>query len=361
MLVSVNGVRLFVDVENAGLVPEGAGMREKPVLLLLHGGPGFDHSAFKPRFSGLSDVAQIVYVDQRGNGRSEDGDPAAWTLAQWGDDVKGLCDALGLVRPVVLGMSWGGYVAQAYATRHPDHPGKLVLASTVAKVDFPAIFKRFEELGGPQIARIAESYWTAPTAEKRAEYFRHCVPFYRRKPVDPDKLRRVLVRNDTALHFNGPGNEQGHMDFRSALGRVACPVLVMAGAHDPLVPPGVGEALVAARPRALRVLRGKRPRLVRRRAGARLRGLAGVHRGGITRQRQACPLDPFGKGHGHLPIRMGEWRAGRRSRTRIGGRGTGAERPAAGATRFCRVPSLDGGDDLGYSARIATGSRFGVG
>ncbi|KMO32421.1 hypothetical protein VQ03_26395 [Methylobacterium tarhaniae] len=248
MLVAVNGIRLFVDVENAGLVPAGDAMREKPALLLLHGGPGFDHSAFKPLFAGLSDVAQVIYVDHRGNGRSEDGDRSAWTLAQWGDDVKGLCDALGLVRPIVLGMSWGGYVAQSYATRYPDHPGKLVLVSTAARVDFPAIFERFGQLGGPDVARIAETYWTAPTAERRAEYFRTCVPFYRRRPVDPARLRRVLMRDDTALHFNGPGNEQGRMDFRPALGRVRCPVLVMAGEHDPLVPPSVSEALVAALP-----------------------------------------------------------------------------------------------------------------
>ncbi|KMO13814.1 alpha/beta fold hydrolase [Methylobacterium platani] len=248
MFVAVNGVRLFVDVENAGLVPDGGTMREKPPLLLLHGGPGFDHSAFKPLFSSLSDVAQVVYYDHRGNGRSEDGDRAAWTLAQWGDDVKGLCDALGLVRPVVLGMSFGGYVAQAYATRYPDHPGKLVLVSTAARVDFPAIVERFRGLGGGEVARIAETYWTAPTAERRAEYFRTCVPFYRRRPVDPARMQRVPVRNDTALHFNGPDNEQGRMDFRPALGGVRCPVLVMAGEHDPLVPPSVGQALVAALP-----------------------------------------------------------------------------------------------------------------
>ncbi|WP_209437030.1 alpha/beta fold hydrolase [Methylobacterium variabile] len=81
MFVTVNGVRLFVDVENAGLVPEGGVMREKPTLLLLHGGPGFDHGGFKPLFSRLSDVAQVVYYDHRGNGRSEDGDRSAWTLA----------------------------------------------------------------------------------------------------------------------------------------------------------------------------------------------------------------------------------------------------------------------------------------
>ena len=43
-------VRLFVDIEGAGLVPDGATMRAQPTLVLLHGGPGYDHSGFKPAF-----------------------------------------------------------------------------------------------------------------------------------------------------------------------------------------------------------------------------------------------------------------------------------------------------------------------
>ena len=82
MFVRVNGERLFIDVEGAGLVPDGPSMREKPTLLLLHGGPGFDHTIFKPAFSALTDVAQVVYLDLRGNGRSTGSDPAAWNLAQ---------------------------------------------------------------------------------------------------------------------------------------------------------------------------------------------------------------------------------------------------------------------------------------
>jgi len=75
MRIQVNGVRLYVDIEGAGLVPDGDIMREKPTLILLHGGPGADHSIYKPGFSALSDIAQIVYYDHRGCGRSEDGDP----------------------------------------------------------------------------------------------------------------------------------------------------------------------------------------------------------------------------------------------------------------------------------------------
>ena len=65
------GVRLFVDIDGAGLVPDGPVMRDKPTLILLHGGPGFDHSSFKPLFGQLTDIAQVVYLDHRGNGRHD--------------------------------------------------------------------------------------------------------------------------------------------------------------------------------------------------------------------------------------------------------------------------------------------------
>jgi hypothetical protein len=56
MRVSVGDVRLFVDVDGASLVPDGEIMRERPILLMLHGGPGFDHTPFKqPFFSPLSE------------------------------------------------------------------------------------------------------------------------------------------------------------------------------------------------------------------------------------------------------------------------------------------------------------------
>ena len=70
MHVMVNGVRLFFDVEGSGLVADGPAMRAKPTLLLLHGGPGMDHTTYKPRFSQLADVAQVLYLDHRANGRS---------------------------------------------------------------------------------------------------------------------------------------------------------------------------------------------------------------------------------------------------------------------------------------------------
>lgn len=123
MKVLVNNAHLYFDVEGAGLRPQGAAMIQKPTLLLLHGGPGADHSLYKPAFSALADIAQVVYLDHRGNGRSDRTSEESWTLAQWADDVHAFCNSLDIQRPIVYGASFGGMVAMAYATRYPTHPG----------------------------------------------------------------------------------------------------------------------------------------------------------------------------------------------------------------------------------------------
>lgn len=126
----VPNVRLFVDIDGLALVPDGPSMREKPTLLLLHGGPGYDLSGFKPAFSRLADVVQIIYCDQRGHGRSDRRPREEWTLDTFADDVVRLCEALGITRPIVLGQSFGGFVAQRYLARHPGHAAKVILSST---------------------------------------------------------------------------------------------------------------------------------------------------------------------------------------------------------------------------------------
>jgi proline iminopeptidase len=98
MHVEVNGARLWFDVEGAGLVPDGREMRERPTVMLLHGGPGvFDHAYFKPDYDRLAEVAQVVYLDLLGHGRSEWGDPEAWSFEAAADALRGFCDAVGIV------------------------------------------------------------------------------------------------------------------------------------------------------------------------------------------------------------------------------------------------------------------------
>ena len=248
MYVRVNGVRLFVDIEGAGLVADGLVMRQKPTLILLHGGPGADHSLFKPAFSQLSDLCQIVYYDHRGCGRSEDGPRRDWTLAQWGDDLRALCDTLGIEKPIVLGTSFGGFVAQAYATRHPQHAAKLILVTTAAKIDFETIYAAFERIGGAQAGKAARDYWSAPSPESRAPYLDICLPLYNARPArgPNDWKQRLIARNETGIHFNGPANEQGRMDFRTALATIDCPVLVMGGEDDPIMPIAFSETIAAS-------------------------------------------------------------------------------------------------------------------
>jgi pimeloyl-ACP methyl ester carboxylesterase len=168
MHVSVNGVRLFFDVEGAKFVPDGPMMREKPVLLMLHGGPGADHSIYRPAYSALADIGQIVYLDHRGNGRSEDGPRERWNLVQWGDDVRVFCEMLGIVDPIVLGASFGGMVAMAYATRHPAHPSKLILISTAASgaEHLNRRIELFERLGGPEVGALARRRFCGSTGPR---------------------------------------------------------------------------------------------------------------------------------------------------------------------------------------------------
>jgi len=248
MRVQIDDVDLFVDVEGAKLVPDGPVMREKQTLLLLHGGPGFDHSAFKPEFSKLTDIAQIIYFDQRGQGRSGRSSPDKWNLAQWADDVVAVCDTLGIDNPAVLGLSFGGMVAQAYATRHREHPCKLILMSTAARVRLDRAMPVFERLGGKEARRIAEAFWEDPREDAMQAYLKTCLPLYTQQPQDRDALARVILNTDVLFHFAGKAGEFSRFNFLPELKHVACPTLVLAGEEDPITPIEDAEDLVSALP-----------------------------------------------------------------------------------------------------------------
>ncbi|MCA9114651.1 MAG: alpha/beta fold hydrolase, partial [Planctomycetaceae bacterium] len=120
MLADICGTRLFFDIDGMQWVPDGARMKERPVLFLLHGGPGGDHVSFKTQLGSLRDVAQLVFIDHRGSGRSAPCEPGTCTLEHNVEDIEALRQYLGLERIAVLGSSYGGMVAQGYATRYPE-------------------------------------------------------------------------------------------------------------------------------------------------------------------------------------------------------------------------------------------------
>ena len=253
MRIEVNGVRLFFDVEGAKLVPDGPVMREKPTLILLHGGPGADHSGFKPAFSQYADIAQVIYIDHRGNGRSDREPRDAWNLAQWGDDIYEFCRALEIERPVVMGQSFGGFVAISYATRHPEHPGKLILSSTAAQghAHVERSIELFTQRGGAEIGAMARHALTIgyDDPEFVMRWITEAMPFYNTKPAsDPDARRRGVQSGKVLMDFLGPGGEGLTFDLLADLAKVQCPTLVLAGDDDPITPIESHQDIVRALP-----------------------------------------------------------------------------------------------------------------
>lgn len=241
------GVRLFVDVQGPGLVPDGPLMREKPTLICMHGGPGFDHAAFKPSFDALADIAQIVYYDHRGHGRSDPRPSSEWTLDTWADDIVRLSDALGLVKPIVLGQSFGGFVAQRYIDRHPGHAGKVILSSTSHHFGLERKLAVFEQRGGAAARELARAFWSAPTRQSFAAYWSGCRHLYNTRPAaDPEAGARTLINLDILLHF-AAGEMQGQT-LLPGLAKARCPVLVMVGEADPVCPLEDALEMAAALP-----------------------------------------------------------------------------------------------------------------
>lgn len=249
MFATIDGQRIFFDVCGTQMQIEGPSYREKPVLLLLHGGPGFDHSSLRPVFDELSDVAQLIYLDHRGNGRSWPSDPKTWNLNQWGDDIFNFCEYLGIRSPIVLGQSFGGMVAQSYVTRHPAHPRAMIFSSTAPRMDFKSTFDLFEKKGGVNAREIAEAFWSEGKEDQIEAYLKNIIPLY-----NPSKLvtqvnvgARGITRLEVLRHFSiGKKGEISRMDFRSELGRVKVPSLVIAGEEDPITPPHLAQELYQA-------------------------------------------------------------------------------------------------------------------
>lgn len=247
MFIDLPRARIFFDVVGAQLHPGAAGMEQRPTLLCLHGGPGWDHTGLRPYFDRFADSHQVIYLDHRGNGRSS-GELADCHLDQWADDIATFCAALGIEKPVVLGQSFGGMVAMHYAARHPDGPAKLVLSSTAARMRYDATLEVFARLGGAEAVAVARANLDEPSEASFAAYEATCLPLYNPRPA-PDAAAaalRAIRKREVTVHFFL--NELRTMDLRPELAAIACPVLVLAGGHDPITPVVCAQELAEALP-----------------------------------------------------------------------------------------------------------------
>jgi pimeloyl-ACP methyl ester carboxylesterase len=244
---------LFFEVFGQEWVFSGSGFERGPVLIGLHGGPGLDGTKLRYQLGPLANVAQVVVPDQRGHGRSDHGTPQTWNLATWAEDVKSLSEVLGIEHPVVLGISFGGGVAQHYAATYPDHPAGLILVSTGPRVaGLEEIVERFREVGGDVAADVMRRDAEAPTRETFAEWMRVCHPLLsRRAGTDPllTQLEAARIQTiDVNLHFM---SDESKTDHRAELRSVRCPTLVLVGECDPLVPAYLGREIIEAIPDGL--------------------------------------------------------------------------------------------------------------
>lgn len=253
MYVDVNDARLFFDVLNPKLALTEAGAAESPSLVCLHGGPGGDHMALRPEIDRLVGYAQVILYDQRGGGRSDAGAPETWTLDHWVEDVAGFCDALGIARPIVLGVSGGALVAMRYAARHPDHPAALMLVGPATRFDAEARIADFERRGGPAAGAAARAMFERCAPEDFPPFFEHCLPLFARRPVrDADaRAARSRFAMDVNRHFFGPGGEAWRLDMRADAAAIRRPTLVISGAHDPIAPADMGREIAGLVPDGL--------------------------------------------------------------------------------------------------------------
>ena len=249
MRLQVGDVRLFFDTEGSKLAPSGATMTARPVMILLHGGPGADHSLFKPEFSALTDAAYLVYLDQRGSGRSDRSEPAMWTWHRWADDVAAFCDALDITDPILVGVSSGGMVAMHCAIRHPRLVAGLVLDSTLGiPTTLDETVGVFAKRGGPEAAEAARRYLGGDTSpEALRDWQRLCLRFYGDPASQNDlseRLARCLVNDEVQQHFRRGGCGAAELTD-TEFAAIKCPTLVLAGENDPVSPSVAAERLGA--------------------------------------------------------------------------------------------------------------------
>ena len=251
MRISLDDVSLWFDVSGPSVIPQEDTTAERPVVVAVHGGPGLDHMTVKSALGPLAEDFQVLYFDLRGHGRSDRSSAEFWNLRTWADDLRRLCDALGLDKPVVLGSSFGGDVALTYAELFPDHPGGVILASTTGgRSDQQRVIEAFGCLGGPEAADVARRTYADETGDYRAEFNRVCYPLYSATPGWAGESRQFLARMiknmDVNLHY--ASQRASGFDPWSVTGAVRCPVLVLAGEDDPICPLPVVKELASCLP-----------------------------------------------------------------------------------------------------------------
>lgn len=229
-----------------------------PPLLVVHGGPGLDQAYMRPWFDDLQDVAQVVYYDQRGTGGSTVPFTAqALRFDQFVEDIEQIRLAMGWERFTLLGHSWGGILAVAYAREHGGRLEGMVLVSTAEPgTRFAAVAAgRSQDARSPEAqARLGELLasegYEAGESGVISEIFKLVFATTLADSADIDlldlELAEATARNRdqvTALLQQGMVQPEWWPELRS----IGVPTLILHGRHDPM-PIEMAEALADSLP-----------------------------------------------------------------------------------------------------------------
>ena len=255
--VVVNGVRLWYRVAGDG--SEGVA----PVVF-LHGGPGQGSQSFAALAGPvLEPTLRMVYLDQRGSGRSERPWNWAYSVDLLVEDLEGVRRALGVERINLIGQSFGAVPALEYAARYPERVERMVIAAGLS--DVPATMSA----GCERLAEVYPEIYERAMADARAQGSDTCnlfgaitdqaerQAFFNRNMFPVAESERLITLHDTAGGLRNTGElggaifEQGFFTWRfTGHDRLTMPVLVVAGAQDYQIGLAPQRALADALPRA---------------------------------------------------------------------------------------------------------------
>ncbi|WP_407570456.1 alpha/beta fold hydrolase [Deinococcus altitudinis] len=249
-LLNIGDTRLSADLR---------GPEHLPPLIVLHGGPGLDHHEFADYLDPLTDTVRLVLLDMRAQGESDRNAPEdTWTLPQMAADVGAVARALGAENYAVFGHSYGAFVALQQATSEPGAAAASVVCCGVPSSRYldgvPAKLETFEPLELRE--QVRASWASEASVMTEADFARimdEQMPWHFADPRDPrlpEYTRRSAGRYapDVLRKFSAAG--YGGIEAEGRLGRVAAPMLVLAGRHDRTCPPEASQATAAGVPGA---------------------------------------------------------------------------------------------------------------
>jgi pimeloyl-ACP methyl ester carboxylesterase len=213
-------------------------------LIVLHGGPGLDHSMFRPYLDSLGDEFRLLYVDERGQGRSERVDPTTLSLEVFARDVDLLAEALELDGFALLGHSFGAIIATYHATELDTAVAYVISgggdSSDALDADVEA---SLDALGDPRetIAASWEAEKTVETDEQLKRLLRDQMPFHFHGDPPPGYAEETVGSPDVLRYFANIG--YGAFDYRPKLSSVGKPTLIIVGEHDRTTTPRAARVL----------------------------------------------------------------------------------------------------------------------